>query len=262
MNKSANIVLIGAGKVAHALGKRLHETGYRISAIWSRSQSKAESLAQLLSSSGSTLFSEIPRDADLYLLLVSDQAIETVAQQLSKVLPSQALVLHSSGATPSTILAPYFDRYGVFYPLQTFSPGRELDFTRIPLCLHTARTEDYAEVEKIARTLSSSVYAVSDRQRLQLHLAAVFVNNFTNYLQFIAQELVQEHELPGELLLPLLEETIEKLQELPPSEAQTGPALRQDEVTIKRHLALLQEHPRWQELYQLLSEGIKKDIQP
>lgn len=261
MKWPAKIVLLGAGKVATALGQRLTAAGYAIQWIWSRTDEAADSLAQKVNSKATTSIREIAGDANLYIIAVPDQAIPEVAKSLSDVVDEQnSLIVHTSGATPATVLAPFFHRYGVLYPLQSFSPGRIVDFTQVPLCLYTAKEEDFIPLEQLAQALSQKVYRVSDEQRLQLHLAAVFVNNFTNYLQFIGQSIVEEHELPGELLLPLVQETIHKLQVLSPADAQTGPALRYDQSTINRHLELLQNHPAWQHLYELLSQGIQKDL--
>ena len=259
MQKPANIVLVGAGKVARALGKRLHETGYRIGAVWSRNKEHAQGLADALDTTGTDELEALPPDADLYLILVPDHAIAPLAEDLFEVIDPSSLVMHSSGATPTSTLA-VFARHGVFYPLQSFSPGRDIDFSEVPLCLHTAKAADYEEVETLAKRLSDKVYRVSDQQRLQLHLAAVFVNNFTNYMQHIAQEIVQARDLPGDLLLPLLRETIDKLEELTPAQAQTGPALRADHSTLERHEHQLQAQTHWQELYRLLSQGIQRDL--
>lgn len=228
--------------------------------VWSRTRQAAQVLAEQLASSHSDQLSDVPPTADLYIIAVSDHAIGVVAEELASHISPNTLVVHTSGATPTSVLAPHFDRCGVFYPLQSFSPGRTVDFSQVPLCLHAEQQADYELLEQLAEKLSEKNYRVSDNQRLQLHLAAVFVNNFTNYLQFISQSIVEEHQLPGALLLPLLQETISKLQELSPADAQTGPAIRDDQATIKRHLALLENHPHWQELYRKLSDSIRKDL--
>ncbi|MEL6836910.1 MAG: DUF2520 domain-containing protein [Bacteroidota bacterium] len=259
MQWPVSIVLIGAGKVASAMGKRLSETGHQVVAVWSRNLAHADALASDINTIGTSELSAIPRQADLYLLVVPDQAIGSIAEQLATIISSQSLVLHTSGATPASVLNS-FRRHGVFYPLQTFSPGREVDFSKVPLCLYTSIAADFAPLERLAKRISDRVYRVSDAQRLQLHLAAVFVNNFTNYMQHIAQEIVEAHELPGDLLLPLLQETIDKLEDLSPQDAQTGPALRDDQATLERHQKLLEEHPHWQALYRMLSEGIQRDF--
>lgn len=217
-------------------------------------------LAEELDTSWSSELDDVPAECDLYLLMVPDDAIAEVAASLSWYIPPDSLVMHTSGATPAKVLSSYFTRHGVFYPLQTFSKGREVDFTEVPLCLHTALPEDYTKVERLAQTLVKNVYAIDDRQRAQLHLAAVFANNFTNYLQFISRQITSKHELPVNLLQPLLRETIAKLDTLSPSQAQTGPAVRGDELTMNLHLKLLEKHPEWAEIYRLLSQGIKSEI--
>ena len=253
-------MLVGAGNVAWHLGQQLIRSGLSVTHVWSRSTDKAAALANKLGCPGSAAFQDIPPRAALYLIAVRDDAIASVANQLAKIIQGEAMVMHTSGATPSTVLAPYFPRYGVFYPLQTFSRDRELDFRNVPLCLFTAQEEDYPPVDALARLLVTEVYAVSDEQRAQLHLAAIFVNNFTNYLQHISRSLLREHGLPTGLVQPLLEETIQKLANLSPQEAQTGPAIRGDQATIGRHLAMLRHHPQWADIYAILTAGIQQDL--
>ncbi|WP_367389685.1 Rossmann-like and DUF2520 domain-containing protein [Lewinella sp. LCG006] len=260
MPDQPHIVLIGAGNVAWHLGQQLQAEGGDVVCVYSRSAGSATALAKLLDCPASTELSEIPATADWYLLLVPDSKIGGVAEKLQAHISPNALVMHSSGATPANVLAPYFMHHGVFYPLQTFSKERVLDFNEVPLCLYTAQEGDYQRVESVAKRLVKNVYRVGDEQRAQLHLAAVFVNNFTNYLQYIGQAISQENQLPGALLQPLLKETIAKLDDLTPAEAQTGPAIRNDIPTMERHLALLKDHPQWTLLYKQLSMGIAEDL--
>lgn len=260
MSEHPHIVLIGSGNVAWHLGHRFRACGYNIRCVYSRSIAKATALGKALNCASTTELTEVPPSADLYLLLVTDGKIDEVAKALQPHISPSSLVMHASGATPATVLAPYFEHYGVFYPLQTFSKERALDFTEVPLCLYTSQEQDYEQVEAIAKALVKNVYFVGDEQRAKLHLAAVFVNNFTNYLQYIGQEIAQENQLPGALLQPLLRETIAKLDDLTPAEAQTGPAIRNDLPTIERHLSMLKDHPLWAAVYQHLSEGIEKEL--
>jgi len=246
--------------VAWHLGHRLQACGYAVSGVYSKSNAKARALGKALNCTYTEELKEVPTNADWYLLLVPDSKIGAVAKALQPHISPASLVMHASGATPATVLAPYFEHYGVFYPLQTFSKERALDFTDVPLCLFTAQKQDYKQVEALAKVLVKKVYSVGDEQRAQLHLAAVFVNNFTNYLQYIGQEIAQENHLPGALLQPLLRETIAKLDDLTPAEAQTGPAIRNDLPTIERHLSMLEDHPLWAALYQQLSLGIEKEL--
>jgi predicted short-subunit dehydrogenase-like oxidoreductase (DUF2520 family) len=260
VNCPKEIVIVGAGNVAWHLGKRLVECGLRIAHVHARSESSARHLAKELGCSSSQRLRDIPRQADLYLVMVNDAEIATVAKSLAGHIDKNSLLLHTSGATPAHVFQPFFERYGVFYPLQTFSKKRELDFSQVPLCLCTHRKDDFEPVFQLAKKLSEKVYSVSDEQRLRLHLAAIYVNNFTNYLQYIGESLLDEQGLSAEMLHPLQSETIAKLKELSAKEAQTGPAVRGDDPTIDRHLSQLDKHPNWRAIYQLLSDGIQKDL--
>lgn len=203
---------------------------------------------------------DLPTDADLYILAVVDDAIQAVAQQLAEHVPPDRLVVHTSGATSSSVFQGLFERYGVFYPLQSFSIDRPIAFQSIPFCLSAHKASDLSLLKSIAEQLSERVVEINDQQRAGLHVAAVFANNFTNYLQFISSQLLTQQGLPADLLQPLVEETIAKLQTLPPETAQTGPAIRGDETTMTKHLHLLNRHPEWQILYRLISKGIQKDM--
>lgn len=260
MTRVTSIVLIGSGNVAHHMGKHLYKCGFVIRQVWSRTLANATTLAQELACSATDQLSAIEKDADLYILSVRDDALASVSQGLAIHLSSTALVVHTSGATSSLVLAEHFKRYGVFYPLQTFSKARTLDFTSVPLCLSAADSIDQEQLTALANALVTHSYIVDDEQRSQLHLAAIFVNNFTNYLQYVAQSIVDQHALPWPILQPLLEETVAKLQDLPAKSAQTGPAMRGDIQTQDSHLQQLAKHPAWAHVYQVLSERITKEL--
>ncbi|MEL7220745.1 MAG: DUF2520 domain-containing protein [Bacteroidota bacterium] len=259
MSWPKDIVLIGAGNVAWHLGARLFQMGKDVVHVHARSAQNAVQLATVLHCEGSNQVDKIPTTADLYLIAVNDTAIASVAEQLADLIHPNSLLVHTSGATPSTVFQAHFNRHGVFYPLQTFSKGRAVDFSQVPLCICAEHAEDFNKLESLARELSNQVYAVSDEQRLQLHLAAIFVNNFTNYLQHIGGEILKKHQLPAEILHPLLVETVAKLEDLSAKDAQTGPAIRGDQPTIERHLTLLETQSEWRAIYQLLSDSIQHD---
>ena len=250
------IVLIGAGNVGYHLGQRLAAVGLPLVQVYSRTALHAHELALLTGAQPTVELGDITPDADLYLLAVPDDHIASVARTLRAFLPEQALVAHTSGATPSSLLAAYFTRYGVFYPLQTFSRGRAVDFSQAPLCIHAGQAADLTALIQLAQLLSNTVSAIDDQQRAVLHVAAVFVNNFVNYLYQVGHAITTQAQLPHELLQPLIAETAAKVQTLAPHQAQTGPAIRGDQATIQRHLTYLQAHPQWQAIYQLLSSCI------
>lgn len=253
------IVLIGAGNVGYHLGKRLVEKGHQIIQVFSRTSTSASHLAVAIKSESCSKIEHIRKDGTLYILAVKDDIIEELAKNLSNHLPGigNALIVHTSGATPSSVLAHSFHNYGVFYPLQTFSVNRPINFDSIPICIDAASNQDLERLRLIAESISSKVQQISDEQRAILHLAAVFVNNFTNYLFGIGYDILEKEQITFSLLQPLIEETVAKLKDFPPKDIQTGPAIRGDQVTMERHLYLLKEFPGFQAIYQQLSEGIK-----
>lgn len=259
MSFPKSIALIGAGKLATHLGLYLQKTGFSVQVVWSRTEQSAQKLGDRLACHWVNQFKDIPEVA-LYIILVKDDAITSVAKQLAVHINSQALVVHTSGAMPSTVLQDSFKRYGVFYPLQSFSEKTSPDFRSIPFCINANYEEDRTQLKQLAEQLSEAVYLITDKQKTQLHLAAVFTNNFTNYLQFISNKLLVEQQLPHSILQPLLNETVRKLSDISPLEAQTGPAIRGDNNTIEKHLELLNNHPEWSALYELLSSGIGRDM--
>lgn len=190
---------------------------------------------------------------DIYLIAVGDDAIGEVSIPLAD---RKGLVVHTSGTVPLEALRGK-DR-GVFYPLQSFSAQREVDFGEIPICIEAERPASLERLRALAGTLSKEVHEMGSHQRKILHLAAVFVNNFTNALYGLGQEICQGEGLDFELLKPLILETAQKVQTLPPREAQTGPARRGDLRTMQSHLELLKKK-KHRELYILLSEVIREN---
>lgn len=190
--------------------------------------------------------------SDLYVIAVSDNAIEDVSAKISFV---KGLVVHTSGGTPMGILK-HNKRNGVFYPLQTFTKGKQLDFKSVPICLEASNEEDLNILLELGQSLSDTVEIVSSKSRSILHLSAVFVNNFTNYLYTIGEEICEQHQLDFNLLKPLVLETAEKLSSLSTKDAQTGPARRGDQKTLHHHLSLLKQQQH-REIYKLMSNTIK-----
>ncbi len=252
----AKIVVVGSGRIAWHLGKRLKAKGLPVSQVLSRNASHARSLAETLRADWSDDWSKVMPDADWLLMAIRDDVIDDVAALLAPHVQG-ALVTHTSGATPGSVLSPYFQRYGVFYPLQTFSMERSPVWSKIPFCVDAAAETDILFLIRIAKTISNLVYRVSDAQRAQLHVAAVFANNFANHCFAIAEKILEEKGLPFDMLHPLMEETLAKALQNSPGKMQTGPAMRGDSDTIKRHLELLGRHPEWQDLYKKISASIQ-----
>ncbi len=253
------IGIIGAGRIAYHLGKRLKGKGLRVQQVISRTEEHARALGQALGANWATDWSAVHPDTDWLLVAVRDDVIEEVAAALSPHVPS-ALVTHTSGATPGAILKPYFERYGVFYPLQSFSFDRSPIWSKIPFCVDASRHEDLLHLKKVAKIIGNLVYQVNDEQRAFLHVAAVFANNFANHCFAIAEKILDEKDLPFEMLHPLMEETVAKALLDSPERMQTGPALRGDTDTLLKHLSLLEHHPDWQQMYRMLSKGINDQV--
>ena len=253
------IVIVGAGRIAWHLGKRLKSKGLPVAQVISRTAETAENLAENLQTVWSDLPSDLLPDADWVILAVRDDAITAVAEAFAPY-GQNALVTHTSGGTAGAVLAPYFERYGVFYPLQSFSLEHTPVWSKIPFCVDAQSNEDVLFLKKIAKTIGNLVYRVNDEQRALLHVAAVFANNFANRCFAIAEKILDEKDLPFELLHPLMEETLAKALQDSPARMQTGPAMRGDIDTVNRHLKLLAENPEWQEIYRELSENINPDL--
>jgi predicted short-subunit dehydrogenase-like oxidoreductase (DUF2520 family) len=249
------ITIIGSGNVATHLAAAFKNAGHSIVQVFSRDIHNALLLAYHVKAEAIDNLEQINPETRLFVIAVKDDAIEQVAAELAKY---NKPVVHTSGAVSLQVLQKYVQNAGVFYPLQTFSKTRELDFNRVPLCIEGTDEQMTSMLNELAFTISQQVYRVDSSQRKTLHLAAVFANNFPNYLYHVSQQLLAEKHLPFDLLRPLILETAGKVQELLPGDAQTGPAARNDEKTMASHLAELQEKPELQEIYKLLSQGIIK----
>lgn len=259
MNGTTKIVLIGSGRVAWHLGRRLKEKGLPVAMVISRREEAARGLAGALGAAWATDFSGLMPDADWVIVAVRDDAIPAVAEGLAPYVQN-ALVTHTSGGVEGKILAPWFGRFGVFYPLQSFSMERAPVWSKIPFCVDASLPEDLLFLKKMAKRIGNVVWQINDEERARLHVAAVFANNFTNHCFAIAEKLLDETRLPFELLYPLMEETLHKALQDSPARMQTGPALRGDLETLRKHLRLLEAHPRWQELYRKISEDINPEL--
>ena len=248
------ITIIGSGNVAQHLIKAFTKSELvEIVQVYAR---KKEALSSLIEFDKITSDFEELQESDLYIIAVSDKAIADVSKQL----PFQnRIVVHTSGAASLDVLDTK-NRKGVFYPLQTFSKNKEIDFSIIPLCLEAENTFDFRVLETVAKSISNAVFAINSDQRKALHVAAVFVNNFTNHLYHIGQEICEEHQVPFEILRPLIQETAEKINTLNPGDAQTGPAKRNDLVTIDAHLAYLTNQNQ-KNIYKLITQSIQDDRQ-
>ena len=248
------VTIIGSGNVAQHLivaFQNSQNMGTEIDLIQVFSRQK-ESISHLLDLDKITDNLEALEEADLYIIAVSDDAIASVSSQLPF---KNRLVVHTSGSISLNALDDD-NRKGVFYPLQTFTKNKDVDFKTIPICLESENATDFQLLEKVAKMISDKVFAINSEQRKALHVAAVFVNNFTNHLYQIGSEICQENQVPFEILKPLIGETAQKIMLLSPEEAQTGPAKRNDSSTIKAHEAFLSDENHLK-IYKTLTQSIQ-----
>lgn len=255
MQAIQNVIIIGSGNVASHLALAFKEKGLLISGIYSHRFENAQILAKKVDSKAFSSIEDLPIDADFYLLSVSDSALP----ELVKKLPAfEGLLAHTSGTVGLDVFEQRFKRAAVFYPLQTFSKEKKVNFLDVPILIESNNDEDFKRIENLGAKLSNNVSLINSEQRKQMHLAAVFASNFSNYMFHIAQELLNENGLDFSLLKPLIKETLEKIDTLSPAEAQTGPAKRKDYDTLNKQMEMLKSYPAYQNIYHLISEQIQK----
>jgi len=249
-----NIVLLGSGNVATHLALALRAIGENIVQVFSPNLINAKALADRVDSAYINNLAQIDSGADLYIISVRDDAIVEVARKLADV---NGLVVHTSGTTDIKVLSTEVKHAGVFYPLQTFSRTKSVDFKTIPLCLEANEASQLELLQLLATRLSNKVYQLDGEKRKVLHLAAVFACNFTNHMYALASQILNANGLHFDIIRPLIAETADKVMLDLPENVQTGPAIRQDEGTINKHLTMLADLPELQEIYQTLSDSIK-----
>lgn len=250
-----SVVFIGAGNVAFHLSHKMYNLGYTIRQVYSRNLKNAMALALTVNASYTNELNKIVHDADLYILALKDDVLPELAKQL--ILP-KSIVVHTSGSNELSILQSCSDNIGVFYPLQSFKKDKQIDFSNVPICLESNNNSTYLQLEIIARKISHNVHEISSSQRMNIHIAAVFLNNFSNYMVTISRNILLKNNIELNLLQPLLEETVEKLSLQNPESYQTGPAKRGDYKLVAKHIEQLAVTPEWQILYEQISESLLK----
>ena len=244
------IVLIGSGNVAFHLAKAFSEAQIPISQIFGRNTTELQKISEQFSIPFST---ETLADADLYIISVSDSSITEVSSLIKN---KNALVTHTSGSVSREALSGNY-RKSVFYPLQTFSKSKNLDYSKIPFFIDAENENDEEILKNLASKISKNVMLANDEKRKYIHLTAVFACNFVNHLYARAKEISDSQGIPFDYFLPLIDETTQKIHELEPKLAQTGPAIRNDEKVLKLHESLLTDEEKLK-IYKTLNESIKK----
>ena len=251
--KQMKAVFIGSGNVASHLSLALQTSGLEFCQVYSHTIGNAQILAEKLHVPYTNKSSDIYKDADIYFYALKDDVLQ---QFIEKVNLPNGIHVHTAGSIPMIVFEGYAKNYGVFYPLQTFSKSKIVDFKLIPICIEASSLAIESVLLELANSVSKKNYLLSSEQRMQLHLSAVFASNFTNRMYAIAAEILEDAGMEFDIIKPLIEETCSKIRTLHPSKAQTGPALRHDEKIIQKHIELLSEKPEIQKLYKEISENI------
>jgi predicted short-subunit dehydrogenase-like oxidoreductase (DUF2520 family) len=247
------VVVLGTGNVAYALGRAAQAAGHQVVQVYGRHLAAAAPLAAELHCTATDQLTQLYTNASIYLLAVSDNAIPLLAANLPQV---EGIVAHTAGAVPVQVLEVATTRYGVLYPLQSLRKEKQ-DYASIPLLVDGSDAGTKSILVGFAQSISKLVAEADDAYRLKLHTAAVVASNFTNHLYALTEAFCQNEAVNFQLLSPLIEETAFRLRQFHPANVQTGPAIRGDEATIYRHLQVLNNHPQLQYLYQILTQSIQ-----
>jgi predicted short-subunit dehydrogenase-like oxidoreductase (DUF2520 family) len=256
VTEQPKVSFIGSGNLAWHLAPALENVGFVVKEIYSANPKHAEALTGRLyqaETKKSLDFSTSP--SSVFIIAVSDDAIEEVATEI--VLPDEAFLLHTSGSQPLKILEfAAIENIGSFYPLQTFTKNKKIDFRAVPIFIEGNNEATEKTMMTLGRAISNSVRKISSDERKALHVAAVFASNFANHMLTLSKEILQKNNLSFDLLTPLINEMISKALTAGPDKSQTGPAFRGDLEILDRHFDFLQEDEKLAELYKLISQHI------
>jgi len=259
MGSIKHISIIGSGNVATHLGQALHAKGLTIDTVWSRKLKRAKQLAAKIDAQPCSRLKQLTTTSDLFIIAIVDDAIRDMAIKLEKYISADAIVVHTSGSVNLTAIAS--SKAGVFYPLQSFSIDRKVDIKKVPFCVNASNDRVEKLLLTLARKLSKNVYRINDEQRAVLHLAAVFSSNFSNHMYHLASNISVQNGVDFNILKPLILETAAKIVNKSPYDMQTGPARRDDQETINRHLKQLKSDKISKEIYKLITKSISSQYQ-
>ena len=253
-----NIFIIGSGNIASHMAKAFKKTAIHISGIYARNDKEGRHIAHKSNIIWYDQLKSIPKDSDVYLICVSDDAIIQVVDQLPKSIKKSKIIAHTSGSKSIEETMKTCINAGVFYPLQTFTKGKNINYKAIPFCINGISKKAIKILTDLGNIISDSVHLIDDKQRKSIHLSAVMINNFVNHLIYISQDLMTKENVDPDILQPLLLETIRKQKALGAFEAQTGPARRKDSQTLIVHLDLLRQFKEYKAIYMTMSKSIQK----
>ena len=250
------VSFIGSGNVAWHLAPALDNTDFAVREVYSRNPAHAAALVDKLYEAEvkhSLDFSNSP--SSIFIIAVPDDAIQSIVQEI--ILPDEAIRVHTSGSQPLSALGyAAIPGIGVFYPLQTFSKSKKVDFTDVPIFVESENPAAEKVLLAMAKAISKNVHQISSQERKAMHVAAVFASNFTNHMLLIAQQIMKENNLNFDWLKPLIAEMINKSISIGPEQAQTGPARRGDFEILDRHMEFLQHDEQRAEIYKIISQHI------
>ncbi len=249
-----NVVMIGTGNVATVLCKLMYTKGHCIEQIVGRDKTRVNNLAHLVEAKCCTNIKNIKLDASIYIIAVADDAVFSIAEQLHL---QDKLVVHTAGSLSKHVLQKASCNYGVMWPLQTLRKETN-HLPEIPFIVDGSNELMVNRLQNFAETLSSKCFVANDEARIQLHLGAVVVSNFTNHLFALADDFCKKEQLDFQLLLPLINETVLRLKNHAPKDVQTGPAIRGDFETVEKHIELLNNYPQMQAFYEVFSKSISQ----
>lgn len=251
------IVFIGAGRLATNLSRALLAAGHDIVQVYSRTLDSARRVADIAGGAPITDLQTLNRNADVYILAVKDSVMPEILPIVCKGV-EQKVFIHTAGSLPMDIFKGMALHYGVLYPMQSFSMERAVDFEEVPCFIEGNDHHAVETVSKLAESISKNVRHLSSEDRRYLHLAAVFACNFVNHCYALSADILSKHGLPFEVMLPLIREAARKVEQMPPSEAQTGPAVRYDENVIRIQSQMLRDDPLVKDIYERMSLSIHR----
>lgn len=249
-----NVVILGTGNAAQVLGRLIQGSGHKVVQVAGRNKAHAEAMAVEWECSSIRGFSKLDPAADIYLVALSDGSIPGVVR---KIRLSRGIIVHAAGSVSMDILDPCGIPHGVLYPLQSLRANL-VKIPEIPFLVDGSDPETLQKLIAFARSMSRQVQVANDEARLHLHLAAVFTSNFMNHLFALTEEFSRMEGFDPRMLLPLITETTMRMGQKPAGELQTGPDIRGDKATQRKHLALLKTYPQMNAIYKLLSRSISQ----
>ncbi len=249
------IILIGAGNLATNLGYSLFAAGHKILQVYSRTMESAETLACKIQAEPTNHIASVRKDADAYIFSVKDSVLADLISQLGGLVEDKVFI-HTAGSMPMDIFKGKVKHYGVLYPMQSFSKEKRVDFSSIPCFLESNDKESKTMIEELAGSISDRIFNMSTDDRKYLHLSAVFACNFVNHCYALSHEILKKHNIPFDVMLPLIDETAGKVHVMNPVDAQTGPAVRYDENIIRKQAQLLDDDIELKDIYEKMSKSI------